>query len=158
MLRRFSLSLFGRLPHLDSLPSEVVAAEGFTRFLLHRKHFAPTTGRVKAPALLPWHNNDKGRLETSIYRTDGLGPDHVWALGYRYVETPSGGRRIQARGSGVISSVTSQRLLLDVDGDPFPRHVDIVGWPLADEKHLQMMKATEIANGMRLEMDPRQTG
>ena len=157
MLRRLLLILFGKLFRVESLPANVASAEGFTRFLLQSSLFARETGRVKPPALMPSYNKDKGRLETSIHRTDGMRPDEIWALGYHYVENLAARRRIQARASGVASVVTGQGLQFDVNGDPYPRHVDIVGWP-PDEKHQRMMKATEIARGMRLEMDPRQPG
>jgi hypothetical protein len=38
-----------------------------------------------------------------------------------------------------------------------PRHADILDWPGGGEKHSRLMVATEIANGMTLEFDPRGT-
>jgi len=53
--------------------------------------------------------------------------------------------------------VLGRALQLDVNGLPYPRHVDIVGWPDPDghDKSKQLMKATEIADMMVLEIDPR---
>jgi hypothetical protein len=114
------------------------------------KHFAATIGRVKPAALLPQWNEYRRRFETSIHRTEGLRPDQIWAIGYRYVEKT---RRIRGRGHCQASLVTKQALHFDVNGEPYPRHVDVVGWP--DEEDAQLMRATEIADGMTLELDPR---
>jgi len=143
------LSPFGRFLGLDSLPVNVAAADRITRFLFHSNQFNENAGRVKPNGLLPHVNPRTQRLETSIHRIDGLSPALIWVLGYLYVEKP--GRRIKARATGEVSSITAQNLHYEVNGRPYPRHVDILGWP-ADSKHLHMMTATEIANRMTLEM------
>jgi hypothetical protein len=114
------------------------------------KYFAATIGRVKPAALLPQWNEDRNRFETSTHRTDGLRPDQIWAIGYRYVEK---NRRIRARGHSQASLVTAQALHFDINGEPYPRHVDVFGWP--DGEDARLMRATEIADGMTLEIDPR---
>src|SRR5436309_10095220 len=151
MFLRFSLSPFGRFLRLDSLPVETTGNDGFTRFLVNKNWFAPTIGRVKPPALMPMLNRQKARWETSVHRTDGLQDDKIWLLGYQYVESPE--RRIRARGAGFVSLVTGQGCQLDVNGRPYPRHADIIGWPGAKDE--QLMIATEIANDMTLTIDPR---
>lgn len=130
------------------------ANEHFTRFLVQRNLFARTTRRIKPPAITPRYNKEKARWETSTHRTDGLRTDGIWALGYQYVEDVSKDRRILARASGVVSVVTTLGLQWDVNGQPYPRHADIIGWS-NDDKHRRMMVATEIANNMTLEIDPR---
>ena len=133
MCLRFSLSRFGRLLQFDRLPVALTPDDGFTRFLFQKSQYTQSTGRVKPPCLLP--DPRKARLETSVHRTDGLQPFWIWVLGYEYVETPQ--RRMRARASGVISMVTAQGLHIDVNGRPYPRHADIIGWPAT--KHEQMM-------------------
>jgi hypothetical protein len=128
--------------------------EGFTRFLVHSNQFVASKGRVLPPALVPRLNRQKLRWETSAHRIDGLRAELIWALGYRYVEDLSKDRQIRARASGVASFVTERGLQWDVNGQPYPRHADIIGWSV-DEKHARMMVATEIANRMLLEIDPR---
>ena len=78
----------------------------------------------------------------------------IWVLGYLYVEKKKPDRRIKARATGEVALVTSQDLLLEVNGEPYPRHADIIGWPTSG-KPAQMMLATQIANEMILELDPR---
>lgn len=140
---------------MDSLPAQVGAAEGLTRFLVHTNQFTASTGRVRPSALMPYDNRQKQRSETSMFRTDGLQADGVWALGYQFVENLAVGRRIRARGLGIASVVTAQGLRFDVSGQPYPRHADIIGWPNGDDRAARMMLATEIANSMTLEIDPR---
>jgi hypothetical protein len=131
----------------------VAASECFTRFIFSKSHFAREKGRVKAQALLPIFNQESQRWETSTHRIDGLGPQQIWELGYRHVENAQESRTIKARASGRYAAATSRGLTLDVNGDPFPRHVDIVGW--SADKSDRMMKATEIADELALELEPR---
>lgn len=151
--RRLLLILFGRFFPLSRLPASIGPDEIFARFLVHRNHFAPTTGRVKPAALEPQYNQHKLRWETSTYRTDGLSSARIWALGYRYVEDRSQGRTIRARATGKTALVAAAHLQWDVNSRPYPRHADIVGWSNTD-KNLRMMAAVEIANEMQLQIDP----
>ena len=134
------------------LSVEIAPAEEFTRFIFTKNHFAVQKGRVKPNALMPMFNQESGRLETSIYRCTCLPDAEIWQLGRVHVEDPQSGRLIKARGFGPFELVTSQELSLDVNGEPFPIHVDIVGWP--EEKDACMMKATEVADKLKLELAP----
>jgi hypothetical protein len=136
------------------LPADIEWDEQFTRFILTRSHFARDTGRLKPPALLPFLNKAKSRWETSTHRVAGLTAPQIWQLGYSHVENVQEGRTIKARGTGPFALVTIQALSLDVNGAPYPRHVDIIGWSSTD-KDLRLMKATEIADKLQLDLDPR---
>jgi hypothetical protein len=105
---------------------------------------------------MPNENPDTGRLETSIHRTKGLAERKIWNLGYRYVEQRPQ-RVIKARGLGVISLILETKTLsLDVTDEPFPFHADIIGWPIGIEaKSERMQLATDIANELKLQLDPR---
>jgi hypothetical protein len=150
MWLRCSLSPFGRFLGLDTLPVKAVATDRFTRFLFHSNQFRENIGRVTPIGLLPIFNKGRQRWETSTHRIDGLPPALIWALGYRYVETLPH-RRIKARASGEVALVTAQNLQYEVNGRPYPRHADIIGWS-ADDKDVRMMAATEIANHMTLQV------
>jgi hypothetical protein len=106
---------------------------------------------VKPAAIEPLWNPAKVRFETSTHRTEGLEASAIWAIGYEYVEGP--GRRVRARGHCEAMAMTGQGLALDVNGPPYPRHVDVVGWPDSEDERL--LKAIEIAEKMTLELDPR---
>ncbi len=154
MFLRLFLSLFGTFFPLLRLPPSIGRAEGFTRFLIRREHFVASKGRIKPAALEARYNGVKTRWETSTHRTDGLPTARVWAVGYRYVEKLTQNRRIKARAIGIAHFVTDAHLNWDVNGRPYPRHADIIGWS-DTAKDVRMMAATEIANRMQLEIDPR---
>lgn len=137
-----------------TLAPEIARDETFTRFIFTDSHFAATTGRVKPHALMPRLSPDKNRFETSTHRVRELASDQIWQLGYSHVENAQQGRNIKARGTGPFELATSRGLTLDVNGPPYPRHVDIIGWSETD-KDVRLMKATEIVNELRLEIDPR---
>ena len=99
---------------------------------------------------MPALNQESNRYETSTYRVAGLSSSQIWQLGYSYVENADAGRSVKARGTGSFDLVTTQELTLDVNGDPFPVHVDVIGWPASKDERL--MKATEIANRLVLEV------
>jgi hypothetical protein len=134
------------------LSVEIAPAEEFTRFIFTKNHFAAEKGRVKPHALMPMFNEESGRLETSIFRCTHLPDAEIWRIGRVHVEVPQSGRLIKARGVGPFQLLTSQGLALDVNGEPFPVHVGIVGWPEA--KDARLMKATEVANKLKLELAP----
>lgn len=127
--------------------------EEFTRFIFSKAHFSKDKGRVKPPALLPLFNENKQRWETSIFRVAGLGTKQIWKLGYLFTEGNTSDRKIKARGSGCLSCITDQQMGLDVNADPYPRHVDITGW--GEAKHERLHQATEIADQLNLDIDPR---
>lgn len=102
---------------------------------------------------MPMFNTSKERFETSTHRIAGLTDAQVWELGYSYVENPDEKRVVKASGIGKFELVTGQGLALDVNAEPYPRHVDIVNWP--EDKDGRLMRATDIADKLRLHVDPR---
>ena len=102
---------------------------------------------------MPMFNAAKGRFETSTHRITGLTDTQVWEVGYSYVENPAEKRAVKASGIGKFELVTGQGLALCVNGEPYPRHVDIVNWP--EDKDGRLMRATDIADKLRLHVDPR---
>jgi hypothetical protein len=109
---------------------------------------------VKPQALLPRLNAAKERWETSVHRPEGLADGETWALGYAYVENVAEKRVIKARAVGPFTLVSDNGLTTDVNGPPFPRHVEIVGWS-PDDKDVRLMHATQIADKLQLQIDPR---
>jgi len=103
---------------------------------------------------MPRLNNLKSRWETSVYRVAGLTDSEGWKLGYQNVEKEEAKRKVKARGIGSFQSATTSGLGLDVNGPPYPRHVDVIGWS-ADDKDVRLMRATEIAETLVLEVDRR---
>ena len=102
---------------------------------------------------MPMFNAAKRRFETSTHRIAGLTDTQLWELGYSCVENPAEKRVVKASGIGKFELVRGHGLALDVNGEPYPRHVDIVKWP--EDKNARLMRATEIADKQRLLVDPR---
>jgi hypothetical protein len=112
-------------------------AEPLSRFLLSKSRCSVKTMRVKPAAFLPEPNS----LETSVFRTLGLNPEEIWAIGEHHVAQPTGHT---LRGRGQVLAQVPRRLGLKVRPDNQPeRHAAIVGWPA--EKDRQQMLAIELA-------------
>ena len=135
-----------------ALPEKLRPEEEFTRFIKNRDYFAATTGRVKPHALRPVFNDESQRFKTSTFRSFGLTDGSLWQLGYDHVEYAEPGGTIRARATGAFALVKNP-LSLDINGEPYPRHVDIIGWP--QQKHDQMQHAANITDKLVLEIDPR---
>ncbi len=112
-------------------------AEPLSRFLLSKTRFSVEKMRVKSAAFMPERNS----LETSVFRTIGLGADEIWAIGEYRVAQPTG---CTLYGRGQVLAEVPRRLGLKVRPDNLPaRHASIVGWPA--EKDRQQMLAIELA-------------
>lgn len=87
-----------------------------------------------------------------MFRTAEMTDTQIWQMGYREVEQTSA-RRVRARGE-CAAHIIQYPLSLDVNGSPFPRHADIIGWS-TDLPEDRLQRATEIADAMMLHIDPR---
>jgi hypothetical protein len=77
----------------------------------------------------------------------------AWAICAAHVDNPSAGRIMKARATCEAGLVLAQGLTFDPDGQPHPRHANIVGWPSTknEQKNLQQRIAAE----MTLELRPK---
>lgn len=96
---------------------------------------------LKPAAFLPAMSG-AGRLELSVFRTDGLSEGEIWALAVRHV-VPLG-RSLHGRGDLHARQValTHPPLSLDMDEAP-PRHGNILDWPTDIDEQLAL--AQELA-------------
>ncbi len=122
------------------LPLEVV-----TRYILSRRHYAPTAGRIKYNALMPKNN------ESSVYRIHDLSHDEIWSIGHNFVEKLSE-RTLYARGDLVASDVLETGLNIVPDTTQHPLHANIVGWP--PEKPKKLILAKKLAQKAHLYENP----
>lgn len=121
-------------------------SERISRFILTRQQIKSSTGEIKYNAFIPPAN---GRL--SVYRTQNLDEDTIWAIGVQYVAAPQG-KTVRARGDLVAADIVATGLVIETDPRPHPRHADIVGWPA--EKDGQKQLAVELANAAMLVFPP----
>jgi hypothetical protein len=92
-----------------------------SRFLFDKKQVRDNK-TIRHTAFIPPQN-----FRLSVYKTDSLSSAEIFEIGSLYVE-PARGR--VANGVAQITSehVASVELSIDNDGDPHPRHSNIVGW------------------------------
>jgi len=131
------------------LPSEkIIDSEPISRFLISKRWFAKTTGRVKFAAYLPNKNG-----ETSVYRFFGIKNEkEIWNIGEKHVREPrekkGGSCTIHGRSQVNSNVILENNLSILPQPLPHPRHADINNWP--EDKPQRQMKATELANSSTL--------
>ena len=110
--------------------------EPLSRFLFSKTRYSREKMRVRHSAFMP----EPRSLETSVFRTTGLRPEQVWAIGSS-VAQPVGHK---LHGRAEVLAHVPRRLGLDVRPDNQPeRHAAIVGWPA--EKDGQQLLAIQLA-------------
>lgn len=77
-------------------------------------------------------------LRLSVFRTDGLTIEEVWAIGQAHLYP----RHIYGSANIKVSEVEDLDLLVDPDNSP-PRHACIVGWP--EDRAAQKSIAQQLA-------------
>jgi hypothetical protein len=112
------------------------------RFLTHKKQFSAT--RVKQGAFLPPQN-----LKLSVFFTEGLSGEQIWALGERCVAA-----KVYGRAELAITAVSEIGLKIDLDNKP-SRHGNIIGWPA--QKSAQKLCALKLAEKSELVIKSKQS-
>ena len=130
-----------------SYPEPVGDQEALTRFLLEKKKFAASTGRVKYRAFLP----PPASQAISVYRVDDLDQEDLWSLGQEYVAIPTG-KPLLARGDVPAALVFAQGLQIDSTETPHPRHANIHNFP-ADATKVRLI-AIVLADASKLHVAP----
>lgn len=127
----------------------VADAEILSRYLLSSGHFV-RSGRVKPRAFEPKFDEERGRLETSVFRTTDLSEIDGWALAQREIGVP---RRmpILARAELLTSAARHEELVVDSD-EPPKRHAIMIAWPAEKDKQIAIQQA--LASKARLHLAP----
>ena len=115
----------------------VASHERISYFVRTEKHVDKKTQCVRPEAFMP--RKFDGRFETSVYRTNDLTDEAVWEICRTYYETLAN-LIAKGRGDGLAECVLKGGLRFDPNGDPHPRHADIIGWfddPSLDDKDLK---------------------
>jgi len=126
---------------------EVLPEEKIARFILDSSHIGgqKERRRVKPAEFLPKDG------KKSIYRIShpDLTEEEIWHIGEQHVLIPfreknkQPHKTMKGRADLEASYVYEQNLCFDPNGDPHPRHANIVGWP--NEKPEQLLKAIKLA-------------
>jgi hypothetical protein len=136
---------FTRAHHEDRLGQPPADSEPLSRFIFPKNHFHRQTMRPKPDAFLPSGTPP----QASVFRTIGLTSAEIWQIGLEIGSVR--GRTLRARADVFARAVLDTGLVVDPDDTP-PRHANIIGWP--EEKHEQLMLATELAEAATLHIKP----
>ncbi|MGJ8725777.1 MAG: hypothetical protein ACSHYB_14550 [Roseibacillus sp.] len=109
----------------SSLPATVAGREKLARFVRQSRY--AKGGRIRHDTFTPAPDND-----TSVFRIEGLETEEIKALAVEHV------RERSKNGAAVFlaSAVKKAKLILEVK-EPPPRHANIRGWSLNEDKELK---------------------
>jgi hypothetical protein len=108
---------------------------------------------VKHTTLMP-RVEEGGRPETSVCRSSGLKDATIWQRCSEFFDSTAP-RKAIGRGVALASTVYDEALSIEPNGDPYPEHADIVGWPFdaavpyETNKQLWKIKAQSMAPHFR---------
>lgn len=119
---------------------DVPPDEAVTRFVFDSGHLRAGAPRIKYSAFLPPRS---GKL--SVYWVSGMPDAEIWSICALQV-TPAKGKPVRLRGDFNSLMAYRQQLRIEVDGNPHPRHANIVGWDADSTKaRLQALRLADIA-------------
>lgn len=118
---------------------DAVPGEALSRYIFDPKRIR-ADGSLRHALFEPPNH---GRL--SVYWTTGLGDAEIWQICTVHV-TPIVGKPSVARADINSLHVYAEELAVDVNGEPHPRHANIVGWsPEPTKRRLQAAKLASLA-------------
>lgn len=133
-LKSFRIFFRSILLRKECLPNTVLPSEQISRFILDPRHMK---NGLKAAAFIP----KEDRL--SVYRTVGYTEKKIWDVAYKYVTSlRADGKAVLARADIGAVSFTDVGLAFDANGEPHPRHADVINWPA--DKAEKKQKALEL--------------
>lgn len=128
-----------------SVNDPIVGNERITRYINEQGKVRPSTGKAGYNAFMPPKN-----LRLSVYRTETLGNEEVWAIANEFVGTPE--KPVIARADLPAATYYSHALTIATDGIPHPRHGNVIGW-LGDHS-AQKVVALQLAESAELSLKP----
>jgi len=123
-------------------PITIKDDEEISRFLFSSSDFTRSTLNFKKHTrLMPSYNEEKGRLETSVYRTSYCKDEiEAWSIGDDYAGSP----KAEAKAMAVTDAKTirSGELSLEVESskEPHDLHADIINWPKEKDTQIETAK------------------
>lgn len=130
-------SSFSILPFEDN--------ERISRFLTDEDHFIKEKERVRHAAFKPRRSTNN----LSAYRTKNLSDPAIWDLARKEVtKRMSIPKEVLGRADVPVHVYKDLGLILNPDGIPHPRHINVENWPSEQDAQLQIRK--ELANNASL--------
>ena len=123
-LTRFFINIFR---DSDSFDPRLEHYEPLARFITDDRHINKGTRSVKFQCFNPARKTN----DLSVYRTKLCPEAEIWSIAERFVTGLRDDKaRVLARAEVPLHIVQEQGLILNPDGKPHKRHLNIEGWPL----------------------------
>lgn len=114
-----------------NLPEVVSASEPLARFITQKKWWRADRS-IRYNAFMP---NSSGQV--SVYRIQELNDSEVYEIGETYVAEALG-KPLLGRADVLASVAQEERLTVEPDTEPHPRHANIDNWPEDSSKHKEI--------------------
>jgi hypothetical protein len=123
--RKFSTTLNGQYDSsLSSGPAEPYAVTRISRYIYHKSAFSVSQHKPKPSAFLPPPD-----LKMSSVFVDGLAEHAIWDIGDVLGQLRTRPESVVARADFDASILPGEKLTIEFDAEPHPRHINICGWP-----------------------------
>jgi len=109
------------------------------------------TRSLRHQLFMPRRNRDTGRLELSICWSEGMNDCTLWGLCRDFFDSASPDPAV-GRADGHASMLYRHGLSIELNNRPYPRHCDVINWPVqgaeneADEKAALKELAAHLAS------------
>jgi len=120
------------------LNPEILPSEFLSRYIIQKKYYR-ADGTVRHNAFMPSIDG-----EVSVYLIINLKEDQIWETGRVNVAVVLD-KPLLGRADIITSSVLNQKLRVESDPAPHPRHANIIGWPpdKGEQKEIALVLAAE---------------
>ena len=127
------------------MDNHIALDENVARFILEKSYFRPSNKTVRHNAFMP----HRGSGTTSIFRIINLADIEIYEIGRRFVANPRG-KPLLGRADIGVSQIIKQKLSVEPDTTPHPRHANICGW--TEDSSKNKMIAIELAAEAQLHL------
>jgi len=128
------------IPLMDAFLEENISDnEPVCRFITGKDYYRTSDGTVRHNAFM---QNREG--EASVYRIIDLMDDEIFEIGRLFVAEKKG-KPLKGRADIRVAKILENKLRVDSQPDPHPRHANIVGWP-EDKSEIKVLALQLAAN------------
>jgi len=121
------------------LEENISGNEPACRFITGKDYYRTSDGTVRHNAFM---QNREG--EASVYRIIDLMDDEIFEIGRLFVAEKKG-KPLKGRADIRVAKILENKLRVDSQPDPHPRHANIVGWP-EDKSEIKVLALQLAAN------------
>jgi hypothetical protein len=120
------------------LNSQISPSEFLTRYIIQKAYYR-ADGTVRHNAFMPSRSG-----EVSVYRIAYLKEGEIWEIGKLNVAKALN-KQLLGRADILTLIILNQKLKVESDPTPHPRHANIVGWPSdkEEQREIALMLAAE---------------